>query len=472
MRSKRLLLLFVSLFLPVAAAASNGVSGAVSTTGTKTAGGAPDGYISETLANGLTVSILPDPLNTIVATQVWYHVGSANEEAKTRGFAHLFEHMMFGGTAAHPKRDFDDFHHVNGGENNAFTSFDETVYVSEMPPANAGKILEFEADRMVNLDLNQENLDNEKKIVTEELRVSTENDPVSRLGTALLRKALDDHPYAIDPAGTKEDIAAVTLDHAREFYAKYYRPKNAHLVVVGPVDGPKTLEAVRRLFGSLPADGTTPPDVPAVHGWKFPKEIDLQDDIPPVEVGILGFPLPPPASSDYFALLVMQELLSGGNVDPFEEELVKRRHKALGGGTQMFHARRGGAIAFYSYNLPYRRRATAFRLMAETRAVLGRFDWLDDGSLAAAKRKLVRADLSRIYYADSRASEIGSSKWWLGDERLAFESASRIEAVTAGDVRSAFRKYVLDPEPIRIYVRPEHVPVLVRMFGWVYPMVN
>jgi len=165
--------------------------------------GPPSGYISEVLPNGLRVSILPDPANPVVATQVWYHVGSANEEPRTRGFAHLFEHLMFGGTARWSKEDLWRVHNDNGGDENAYTSWDETVYVSEIPAGPHGQVLEMEADRMVNLRLTQENLDNEKRIVTEELRVSLENDPQTRMLSTALKKALGEHPYALTPVGTK-----------------------------------------------------------------------------------------------------------------------------------------------------------------------------------------------------------------------------------------------------------------------------
>ncbi len=430
----------------------------------------PAGYLSATLPNGLRVSILPDPLNPVVATQVWYHVGSANEEPRTRGFAHLFEHLMFGGTTLHPKRDYWDLHYRHGGDENAYTSFDETVYLSEIAPEASAPLLALEADRMVNLSLNQENLDNEKRIVTEELRLGTENDPINRLAFAMMKKVLGEHPYAPTPIGTKEDIAAATLDHAREFYADYYRPRNAHLVIVGPVDGPATLAGVERLFGPLPADGRTPAEVPSLTEWTYPAEADFSEDIPPVEVAILGFPLPPPGQEDHWPLLVMRRIL-GGQAAPFREELVRRRHRAIEAGIFAEEVRRGGILAFYAVNLPYRRRATAFRDMEQARQVLARMEWLTPEAFEGARRALLREELERVYRPDQRAEAIGRAAWWLGDERLAFEAADRLEALTRQDVEAVFRKYVVDPAPVRVYIRPEHVPLLVRLFGWLYPLV-
>ena len=434
--------------------------------------GFPPGYVSELLDNGLRVSILPDPALPVVATQVWYHVGAANEDEGSRGLAHLFEHLMFGATETRDKRDYWHFHHRNGGTNNAHTSYDETVYISEIPPEHFVGVLEREADRMVNLALTQEELDNEIRIVTEELRVSTENDPMSRVFNQATKALFGEHPYAIWPTGTKEDIAAATLESCSRFYERFYGPSNAHLVVVGPVDAPSTLAAVKRLFGAIPAGGETPPDVPSLLDWEFPAITRVTEDLPPVEVAILGFLLPPPGSEDQWAIAVLRALLSGGKIDPFREELVRRRHKAVEAGTQILSLRRGGAIAFYAVNLPYRRERTAFRLMVETRDELSGLEWLNEATLSAAKRSLRRTELNRVYYAASIARQIGRSRWWIDDETVAFDRSSRIDAVSIDDVREAWQRYVADRPGVRLYVKPEKVPLWIRLFGWLYPLVD
>jgi predicted Zn-dependent peptidase len=432
----------------------------------------PPGYVSEILDNGLRVSILADPDNTVVATRLWYHVGSANEEAHSRGFAHLFEHLMFGRTANHEKDEYANHHHRYGGYENAFTSFDETVYVSTLVEEHHSKVLEFEADRMINLVLDEENLDNEKRIVSEELRASTENDPFSRVAIAALKAVFGEHPYAYTPLGTKEDIAAATLDQCREFYESYYRPRNAHLVIVGPVDAQEKMAEVRELFGSLPAEGLTPPDVPSLIEWDFPEEVMLEEDLPPAKIAIMGFPLPPPTSDEHWAIAVMQQLLGGGAVDQFDESLVIRRRKAVYASTDWMTTRRGSALMFSAAFLPYRTKPKAFRLMEETLDEMVALEWLTEESLASAKRTMIRREMNMVYYAASRADSIARAQWWLGEERLAFDAARRIEAVTREEVEQVFRKYVMEGRSIRVFMRPEKIPVLVRLFGWLYPLIK
>ncbi len=436
------------------------------------ADGPPPGTIRETLPNGLAVTIVPDASMPVVATQVWYHVGSANEEPKTRGFAHLFEHLMFGGTPNQPKRAVWDLHERYGGSNNAYTAFDDTVYVSTIPPAGHARLLELEADRMVNLSLTEENLVNEKKIVTEELRLRGENDPFSRLFVKGLKALLGDHPYALEPSGTKEDIAAATLDHAREFYGRYYRPKNAHLVVVGPVDAAATLAQVKETFGALAADGVTPPDVPSLSTWTFPEHVALSEDLPPVKVAVLGFPLPPADHADATTLEVIAALLSWGHVNPVEENLVRKRKLAVYAGTDVMTMRRGGALMFFSASLPYRRKTSAFRYLDEARKDLARFEWVDEKKLAAVKRRLMLSDLQGDFYASSVAGRIGHAAWYEGNEARAWDENARLEKVTLDDVRTVFRRYVVDARPVEVWVTPEHVPLWVRLFGWLFPVVR
>ncbi len=428
--------------------------------------------VQTTLPNGLEVTIFPDPTMPVVATQVWYHVGAANEGKDNRGLAHLFEHLMFGATTTSARGDYGKFVTSVGGEENAYTSPDETIYVSEVPPEAADEILRFEAERMRNLSLTQENLDNEKKIIIEELRLRTENDPTSRLLVKAQRALLGDHPYAYDPSGSKADVAAATVASCRAFYDAYYHPNNAHLVVVGPVDPERVMATIRETFGALPSGGGTPEDVPPLYGWPFPSGFELKEDIPPVEVALVGAPLPPAGAKDATAVEVLLEVLAGGSVDPLHEIVVARRKKAIEAGIETITLRRGGGIVFYSASLPYRRKATAMRVLDEAIDELDRMDWLTDQTLASGKRRLIEDDAGAFVFAAERADAIGTSRWWLGDTRYAFDRTSRIDAVTRDEVAAAWRVYVRDAKRIRIYVKPEHVPAYIRMFGWLYPLFS
>lgn len=433
---------------------------------------AGDALHHEQLPNGMAVSVVSCPECPVASLRLWYHVGSVDEEPGTLGFAHLFEHLMFGGSKSFSKRALDQIHHASGGFNNARTSFDETVYESDVPVQALLSVLKIEADRMTNLTLTEENLANEKKIVTEELRLRAENDVVARILMAVQTRALEGHPYGHSPIGTKQDIAAATLEHAQRFYRDFYRPNRAHLVIVGPLDVEPTLAEVRQLFGSLPAGGPPSRSVAPLTGRAPAATQHLTEEIPPVEVAAMIYPLPSADAPDAAAVRVMQQLLAWGSVDPFEQELVQGRRKAVLAGAESFALRRAGLLAFYSAAIVYRRERSAWRFMHEAVASLSRLEWLTDDSLAAAKRALVNETLTAEYYAAQRAEAVGRALWWEGDPHKAFTTGDALNAVTREDVTAAFREYVVDAEPYQVYVRPKRVPLWVRLFGWVYPLVS
>jgi len=169
---------------------------------------------------------------------------------------------------------------------------------------------------------------------------------------------------------------------------------------------------------------------------------------------------------------VMQQLLGGGEVDPLDEILVRRRGKAVMAQTVWLRMRRGGAVVFAAVHVPYRKKSTAFRQLEQALDELAELNWLTAESLESAKRALLRRLQESTYYADQRADALGRAEWWIGDARLAFDRARRLDEVTLEEVAQAFRTRLLDVTPVKIYLKPEHVPLYVRLFGWLYPLVN
>ena len=412
------------------------------------------GFISELLPSGMKVSILSDPNHPIVATQMWVQVGSAHEANQELGFAHLFEHLMFGETDQYDKEAYSRHHTIHGGTENAYTSFDNTVYLSEIGPTEHDQVLVFEADRMVNLILDADNLANEQKIVAEELRMRTENNPGARLMGPALGTLFGEHPYGHAPAGTKEDIAGANLEMVQKFYAGYYHPANMHLVIAGPVNGPQTLARIETLFAAVDKERLTPPEVADLSTWTFPEKVTLKEDLPPVKIAAQVWFGPTRRDADYWAYRVMTEMLAGGELDRFREELVTNRGKAVEAFTVSEELRAGAILSFASISLPFRARGKAFRLLGETVDTLSEGDWMSTENLETVRRRMLGDELSRSYYAASMAQAIGQAYAWQGDDRLALEgSAEAIDAVTIDQVRAAWQAYVIDAEPVELFIK-------------------
>ncbi len=202
------------------------------------------------LENGLTVLTKEVHTAPVVTVQVWYKVGSRNEEPGVNGIAHQLEHMMFKGTQNRPVQ-FGRLFSALGSDSNAFTSYDQTAYYGTAERNKLKALLMLEADRMQNSLIDTEQLTSEKRVVISELQ-GYENSPEYRLNRAVMRAAFPNHAYGLPIGGTKADVEKFTVEQVREYYRKFYSPDNAILVIVGDFQTAPTLEAVKEIFGKLP----------------------------------------------------------------------------------------------------------------------------------------------------------------------------------------------------------------------------
>ena len=212
-------------------------------------------YTKHTLANGLDVIVHEDHQLPMVAVNLWYHVGSKNERPGRTGFAHLFEHLMFEGSAHHDHGYFPPLQRA-GGLVNGSTNADRTNYWEVVPTGALDLALWMESDRMGYLlpALSERKFDNQREVVLNERRQNYENRPYGLAGVAMQTAMFaPDHPYHWPTIGWPDDLRAATLDHVREFFQQYYHPGNASLSLAGDVETDRALELAERYFGDLPA---------------------------------------------------------------------------------------------------------------------------------------------------------------------------------------------------------------------------
>lgn len=253
-------------------------------------------YTRTVLANGLTVLLYKDDSAPLVAVDIWYKVGSKNEQAGHTGFAHLFEHYMFECTK-HTKQGeyFDAVFKRLGGLANAFTTHDKTNYYSVVPSGGLDEMLRLESDRMGFLQacLSQQSLDKQRGIVENEKR-ERGGAPYASSSEELLAQTFPaPHPYNWPVIGSMQDLEAASLKDVSEFHDKFYLPNNAVIAVAGNIDEAKTLERVRFWFEGLAA-GATPPSVnpPAVTALGGRRERTVTDPKAPMPMLVVGFPIP------------------------------------------------------------------------------------------------------------------------------------------------------------------------------------
>ena len=281
------------------------------------------------LDNGLKVLLLEDHKSPAVTFQVWYRVGGRNEKDGKSGLAHFLEHMMFKGTPTTKPEEYSRIIAKNGGRSNAFTSNDVTVYFATMSREKINIELELEADRMANALLGDTYFEPEKKVIQEERRLRTEDNPASALSEVASAVAFTIHPYRRPVVGWMEDIQNLTRQDLADFYKLYYAPNNAFIVVVGDFSTDEILPKIKAAFGKIPR-GAEPPKVqvtePEQRGERkvfLKKEAELPF--------VLQFYRAPNLKSpDSFALDVLSVVLAGGRSSRLHHEMVYQKRLVRG----------------------------------------------------------------------------------------------------------------------------------------------
>ncbi len=405
------------------------------------------------LANGLRVILMEDRSAPVVAVQVWYHVGSKDEVVGKRGLAHLFEHLMFRGTAKHGPGEFDRRLDEVGGENNAFTSEDVTAYHETLPAEHLPLALALEADRMRGLTLRPEIVDREREVVKEEKRLRLDNDPMGRTFEAFLESAFETHPYRWTPAGTIEDLDTVTTEEAKAFYDRYYRPNNAVLVVVGAFDPDRALETIERAFGPIPPGPKVERKIapePAQRGLRE-KTVRLATQLP---VMIGGYKIPAISHPDLPALEVLGRVLSVGQSSRMHRNLVKGKRLAVFAGGDADAREDPGLFLVYAGFLPDQKpEAVRGALLAEVERVAS--GGIDARELTKAKNQLAAEHVFGLDTAEGKADELGEAELLLGGYERFLDGPKRYDAVTAAAVRDAARRYLRRENLTLVTLLPE-----------------
>jgi len=287
------------------------------------------------LPNGLTVLLHQDRSTPIAHVQLWYHVGSKDERAGRTGFAHLFEHLMFKGSKNVEPEQHTSMVSSVGGQANAYTTEDATVYWQTVPAQYLPLILWMEADRMATLRIDDRTFRNEREVVKEERRMRIENQPYGRLNEILFDHAFTVHPYKHPVIGSMKDLEAATVDDVREFYRTYYVPSNCTVVVAGDFEMDQVKELVNRYLGRVPAaTKEVPRDIPQEPATTKERRVSVSEAWPLPAV-IVAHHITYDGHADSYPLHIVSKVLSDGQSSRIYRKLVYETGLALtafGGG--------------------------------------------------------------------------------------------------------------------------------------------
>ena len=292
-------------------------------------------YTMTTLPNGLTVVLLEDHSTPIVHLQIWYHVGSKNERPGRTGFAHLFEHMMFKGSKNVDPEGHPSYISSVGGQSNAYTTEDATVFWETVPAQYMPLVLWLEADRMASLRIDEKTFKTEREVVKEERRMRVENQPYGRLQEIISDQAFTVHPYKHPVIGSMQDLEAASIEDVRDFFHTYYVPNNATAVLVGDFDTRDALSMVAQYLGRVPkSDRPVPRDIPKEPPQTKEKRVTLHEDWPLPAV-VVAHHITWDGNPDSYPLHVASKILSDGQSSRIYRKLVYEKGIALaafGGG--------------------------------------------------------------------------------------------------------------------------------------------
>ena len=413
------------------------------------------------LDNGLRVITLEDQSAPIVAVQLWYHVGSKDEQPDRQGFAHMFEHMMFRGTDKLGPKDHFEYVRRTGGQCNAYTAFDQTVYVNELPSNQLEMLLWLEAERMAALKIDEGGFDTERKVVEEERRLGL-NQPYGDVLEKLLAELFSQHPYRWSPIGQIEHLRASTPDDIQKFWDTYYVPNNCTLVVAGDVGHAQARALAQKSFGWIPRCAD-PPRVTAVEpAQTAERKVEIQPANGPVPVAGLIFRAVPEGDPDAVPLDMLMQVLGGGESSRVYIDLVRRKEVAMAGLGAYLGLEQAGFAAVVGVTKP--------PLMGgETGPVIDALweqvdkvvaEGVTADELAKVKKQARRADVTGTTVIAEKASRLGQAATLWGDAQKANERIQLIEAVTAEDLSRVAKAYLTRERATEIRIEPSMISML------------
>lgn len=417
-------------------------------------------YQTQTLDNGLRVVYAPMGNAPVVHIRVLYHVGSKDERPDRQGFAHMFEHMMFRGSAHVPSERHMELINSVGGNSNAFTGFDQTTYVNTVPSNALEMALWLEADRMSSFQVDADKFTTERSVVNEEYLQRVVNPPYGRLFMDFFALAYDQSHYRWTPIGDMEQLAEATPEELQSFFDTYYQPNNAVLTLAGDFDIEEAKQWVAAYFGWIPAgqeiDRRSPEEPEQT---RLKREVVYQPNIPLPRI-TMGYKSTTYGDPDQEVLEVLanilgqgrssrlyQALVAGGDQEPVANSASAGNQRLEGVGLFLISI---GVLPDVDPDMAEERALAAIERIAE--------EGVTADELAKAKTQLRLGLINQRQTADSVATVLAEAWAFGGDAELANKAIDRLNRITAEDVQRVAQEYLDKRRLTVLQYRPGEAP--------------
>jgi zinc protease len=413
------------------------------------------------LKNGLRVILSRDNAVPVVTVYMIYDVGARSEEKGRTGFAHLFEHMMFEGSANAPKGVHNKTIESNGGVFNGSTHPDFTDYYEVLPSNKLATALWLESDRMRNLSINEENLKNQKEAVKQERRLSFDNQPyntaiVDVWPTLMFHNWQSSHSLI----GSFEDLNNATLDDVSKFFKTHYAPDNAALVIVGDIQNAEARKLVETYFGDIPSQPVPKrPDLAEPADFKAVTRVQ-KDPLAQVPAVIIGYPGPKRRSPDYYALHMIDAILTAGDSSRFRMDLIKGKESIV-----QYEAELGWPFASardyrdpepYAMFLVYKPNFTAEQIVSQVQDEIAKLQNqpVEAKELERVKTQVRAGAIKEMQSSQTRAEALAQFQLADGDAALINTELDRVLAVTPAEIQAAAKKYLVPEKRAVLEIQP------------------
>ncbi len=404
-----------------------------------------------TLDNGLQVITLEDFSTPIVAVQVWYHVGSKNEDPQRQGFAHMFEHMMFKGTDVVGPRDHFELLRKVGSNTNGYTSFDKTVYLETLPADQLELALWLEAERMAFLKIDQEAFDTERNVVEEELRMS-ENEPYGNVYKKIAAALFQEHPYRWTPIGKLAHLRAASVQELRDFWADYYVPNNATLLIVGAVKHEEAQVMAEKYFGWIKKRPQAKRVTVVEPEPREARTLVIDDELAPAPLTGIVWRTVPHGHKDEVPLDFLARLIGEGSSSLLYRDLVADKQAAVEVTGWTYNLEQDGVFVLGAMVSPTGDEDTVLDSIQSAVEKI-RKDGITKEQLEKARNHALKSVSMETLTVEGKATVLGTAAVVLGDPNRANDILERIEAVTTEDVRRVADEYLVPRRSLTVKVR-------------------
>jgi zinc protease len=419
-----------------------------------------------TLTNGLKVVVKEDHRAPVVVQQIWYRTGSMDELTGKTGVAHVLEHMMFKGTKRVPAGEFSRIIAAAGGRENAFTSDDYTAYFQQLEKTRLPLAMKLESDRMHNLNLQASEFSKEIKVVMEERRMRTDDEPHSLLQEKMMAVVYEEHPYHNPVIGWMSDLEHLNVNDVKAWYSRWYAPNNATLVIAGDVNAKDVFALAQRYYGGIPGQVFPPRRI-----YTEPVQVGIKRMVvkAPAELPLLVMSFHAPNLGDPlrdwkpYALEVLAGVLGGNDSARLNKHLVREQQIASDVSVGYDSATRGPSV-FTMEGTPSTGK-TVNDIEAGLRAEIALLvkDGVSEDELKRVKSQVMAGEVYKLDSVFYQAMQIGQMESiGLGYKAIPL-MLDKLQAVTAEQVREVAREYLqddnltvatLDPQPLS--GKPKH----------------